>query len=71
MQIVLNGLPRSYEFVIPSLTYAPVFRTFDIVCLKLITEYHGIQHQNKILGNGEEALVISFRNNFNLGNLRE
>ena len=31
VKIVMTGLPRSYEFVIPSLTYAPVFPTFDIM----------------------------------------
>ena len=40
VQMVLNGLPRSYEFVIPSLTNAPMFPTFEIVCSKLITEYY-------------------------------
>lgn len=67
VQIVLNGLPRSYEFVIPSLTYAPVFPTFDIVCSKLITEYHKIQHRNILLGEDDEALAVSFRNNLHLG----
>lgn len=67
VQIVLNGLPRSYEFVIPSLTYAPVFPTFDIVCSKLITEYHKIQHRNRLLGEDDEALAVSFRNNLHLG----
>lgn len=42
VQIVLNDLPRSYEFVIPSLTCALVFPTFDVVCSKLIIEYHKI-----------------------------
>ena len=66
VQIVLNGLPRSYEFIIPSLTYAPVFPTFDVVCSKLITEYHRIQHRNKLLGDDDEALAVSFINNLNL-----
>jgi hypothetical protein len=66
VQIVLNGLPRSYEFIIPSLTYAPVFPTFDVVCSKLITEYHRLQHRNKLLGDDDEALAVSFRNNLNL-----
>ena len=67
VQIVLNGLPRSYEFVIPSLTYAPVFPTFDTVCSKLITEYHRIQYRNRLLGEDDEALAVSFRNNLHLG----
>jgi hypothetical protein len=70
VQIVLNVLPRSYEFVIPNLTYVPIFLKFDIVCSKLNTEYHRIQHQNKLLGDDDEALVVSFRNNLNLGNAR-
>lgn len=67
VQIVLNGLPRSYEFVIPSLTYVPVFLTFDVVCSKLIIEYHKIQHRNIILGDDDEALAVSFRHNLNIG----
>jgi hypothetical protein len=67
VHIVLNGLPRSYEFVIPHLTYAPAFPTFDNVCSKLITEYHMIQHRNKLLGDDDEAIAVSFRNNLNLG----
>ena len=67
VQIVLNGLPRSYEFVIPSLTYAPVFPTFDTVCSKLMIEYHRIQHRNRLLGEDDEALDVSFRNNLHLG----
>ena len=66
VQIVLNGLPRSYEFIIPSLIYAPMFPTFDVVCSKLITEYHRIQHRNKLVGDDDEALAVSFRNNLNL-----
>ena len=68
VQIVLNGLPRSYKFMILNMTYAPVFPTFDIVCSKLITKYHKIQHRNKLLGDDDEALAVSFRNNLKLGN---
>ena len=57
-QIVMNGLPRSYESTIQTLTHLDAEMTFDKLTASLFSESHRRMHRNQLLGD-EEALAAS------------
>jgi hypothetical protein len=59
IQLVLNGLPRSYESTIQTLTHQSVALTFDQISASLLTEAHRREHRAIQLGD-EEALAATF-----------
>ena len=65
IQIVLNGLPRSYESTIQTLTHLNVDRSFEQVSSSLLTESHRRKHRAHQLGN-DEALAATFHHKASL-----
>ena len=57
-QIVMNGLPRSYESTIQTLTHLDPTMTFDKLSASLLSESHRRKHRDQVLGD-EEALAAS------------
>ena len=57
-QIVLNGLPRSYESTIQTLTHLDANMMFKKLSASLLSESHRRKHRDQLLGD-EEALVAS------------
>jgi hypothetical protein len=64
VQLVLNGLLRSYEGIIQSFSSADVLPTFAQLSSRLLTESHHQALRNKQMGD-DEALVVQF-NRFNV-----
>lgn len=59
VQDVLDGLLRSYENIIPTITYSAMFPTFHKMSAMLLIVHHRLQHQNLHLDD-EEALPVQF-----------
>lgn len=59
VQLVLNGLPRSYERTSQAMSNEDVIPTFSQVTSQLLTEAHRMKLRSKQLGD-EEALVANF-----------
>ena len=57
-QIVLNGLPRSYESTIQTLTHLNATMTFEKLGTTLMSESHRREHRNQQLGD-DEALATT------------
>ena len=57
-QIVMNGLPRSYESTIQTLTHLDPTMTFDKLSASLFSESHRRKHRDQVLGD-DEALTAS------------
>ena len=57
-QIVMNGLPRSYESTIQTLTHLDPTMTFDKLSASLLSKSHRRKHCDQVLGD-EEALATS------------
>ena len=57
-QIVMNGLPRSYESTIQTLTHLDPTMTFDKLSASLLSESHRWKHHDQVLGD-EEALAAT------------
>ena len=57
-QIVLNGLPRSYESTIQTLSYLNASMTFEQLSTSLMSESHKREHRNQKLGE-DEALAAT------------
>ena len=49
-QIVMNGLPRSYESTIQTLTHLDPTMTFDKLSSSLLSESHRRKHREQVLG---------------------
>nr|PNR54317.1 hypothetical protein PHYPA_007994 [Physcomitrium patens] len=62
VQVVLNSLPRSYEYIIPTTTNSAMFLTFDRINVVLLTEHHKLQHRNLHLGDKEALRQIKLDN---------
>jgi len=58
-QIILNGLPRSYESTIQTLTHLNSTMSFEQLSASLMSESHRREHRNQQLGD-TEALAASF-----------
>ena len=58
-QMVMNGLPRSFESIIQMLTHLDPSMTFEKLSASLLSESHRRKHRNQVLGD-EEALAVSF-----------
>ena len=58
-QMVMNGLPRSFESIIQTLTHLDPSMTFEKLSVSLLSELHRRKHRNQLLGD-EEALAVSF-----------
>ena len=56
VELVLNGLPKSYEGVIHTVSMAPTLLTSVHLSAKLLVEVHHMELQNKQMGD-EEALM--------------
>ena len=59
-QIVMNGLPRSYESTIQTLTHLDPTMTFDKLSASLLSESHWRKHREQVLGD-EVALSTSYQ----------
>jgi len=57
-QIVLNGLPRSYESTIQNLTHLNATMSFEKLSASLMSESHQRTHHNQYLGE-DEALTAT------------
>ena len=57
-QIVLNGLPRSYESTIQTLSHLNASMTFEQLSASLMSESHRREHRNQKLGE-DEALAAT------------
>jgi hypothetical protein len=61
VQLVLNGLPRSFDNSISSISNLDVLPSFDRVSAKLLTEAHRMQQRSIQLGEeDQEALVAQY-----------
>ena len=58
-QLVLNGLPHSYESMIQTLTHQSIALMFDQTSASLLTKAHRQEHRTIQLGD-EEALAATF-----------
>lgn len=58
-QIVLNGLPRSYEGTIQTLTHLDATMSFDKLSASLLSEAHRREHRSQLLKD-EEALAATY-----------
>ena len=58
-QIILNGMPRSYESTVQTLTHLNESMTFEKLSASLISESHQREHRDQQLGDSE-ALAASF-----------
>ena len=59
-QIVMNGLPRSYESTIQTLQHLDLTMTFDKLSANLLLESHRRKHREQVLGN-EVVLLASYQ----------
>ena len=59
-QLVLNGLPRSFESLIQTLTHIDPNMTFEKLSSTLLSEAHYCQHRTQQVGD-DEALAASFQ----------
>ena len=59
-QIVMNGLPRSYESTIQTLTHLDPTMTFDKLSSSLLSESHRRKHREQVLGD-DMALSASYQ----------
>ena len=58
-QMVMNGLPCSFESIIQTLTHLDPSMTFEKLSASLLSESHCCKHRNQLLRD-EEALAASF-----------
>lgn len=59
-QFMMNGLPRSFESLIQTLTHLDPDMTFERLSASLLSEAHRRQHQSQQIGENE-ALAASFQ----------
>jgi hypothetical protein len=59
IQLVLIGLPRSFEGIIKTLTSMDNLLTFTALSSKLLSEAHRMEQRQKQLGD-DKALVVQF-----------
>ena len=67
-QIILNGLPQSYESTIQTLTHLNATMTFEQLSASLMSEFHCKEHRNQQLGD-TNALAASFNQQASLQSL--
>ena len=58
-QMVMNGLPRSFESIIQTLIHLDPSMTFEKLSASLLSDSHRRKHRNQLLGD-KEALAVSF-----------
>ena len=66
-QIILNGMPRSYESTVQTLTHLNESMTFEKLSTSLISESHRQEHRDQQFGDSE-ALAASFNKQASIQN---